>query len=116
MMIAVCRPAEPGSYELPVGSLDHLVGAAEEREREREAEHLGGFEVDHQFVLGIFVKRDLRSAPKEPTPVALPPGRLKLATSPSPTGSSQMKTIGMVRVAFLAASAGALPGATMTAT
>ena len=39
-------------------------------------------------------------------PVALPPGRLILATRPNLTGSSiVMKTIGIVEVAVLAASA-----------
>ena len=51
------------------------------------------------------------SAPdKMVTPVTLPPGRLRLATSPSLTGSPpMMKTTGMVEVAALAASAGAEP-------
>ena len=40
------------------------------------------------------------------TPVTLPPGRLRLATSPSSTGSAAVsKTIGMVVVAAFAASA-----------
>ena len=40
------------------------------------------------------------------TPVRLPPGRARLATSPSPTGSAPLlKTIGIVEVAFFAASA-----------
>ena len=44
------------------------------------------------------------------TPVALPPGRLRLATNPTLTGSSPMlKTMGMVDVAAFAASAGPLP-------
>jgi hypothetical protein len=48
------------------------------------------------------------SATKEFTPVILPPGRLKLATRPSLTGSSPVrKTIGMVAVAALAARADA---------
>src|SRR5215831_12021658 len=37
------------------------------------------------------------------SPVTLPPGRAKLATSPSPTGSPLTLTIGTVVVAFLAA-------------
>jgi hypothetical protein len=40
------------------------------------------------------------------TPVRLPPGRLKLATTPNSTGSTPVaKTIGIVAVAALAASA-----------
>jgi integrase len=52
------------------------------------------------------------------TPVALPPGRLRLATRPSATGSEPVpKTIGMLEVAALAASAPAvLAGAAITAT
>ena len=45
---------------------------------------------------------------KKLIPVRLPPGRARLATSPSSTGSSPtMKTIGIVVVAALAASAAA---------
>jgi hypothetical protein len=49
--------------------------------------------------------------PKLVMPVILPPGRLKLSTMPSLTGSSPMpKTMGVVEVAALAARAtGALP-------
>ncbi len=52
------------------------------------------------------------------TPVTLPPGRLRLATRPSLTGSSPItKTIGIVAVADLAAStAGAPPIAAIAAT
>src|SRR5207247_20370 len=47
-------------------------------------------------------------------PISLPPGRAKLATKPSPTGSGKpVITIGMVVVAFLAANTGALPTATI---
>jgi ABC transporter substrate binding protein len=45
------------------------------------------------------------------TPVTLPPGRLRLATSPILTGSAAVsKTIGMVLVAAVAASAAATAG------
>src|SRR5215813_6943440 len=52
------------------------------------------------------------------TPVTLPPGRLRLATSPTSTGSTPTpKTIGISPVAALAASAEAVPPAlTRTAT
>jgi hypothetical protein len=51
-------------------------------------------------------------------PVTLPPGRLRLATSPIWTGSPDVvKTIGIVAVSALAASAATEnPGATMTST
>ena len=51
------------------------------------------------------------SAEMKLTPVTLPPGRLRLATRPSPTGSPPViKTIGTVVVAALAArAAGTLP-------
>jgi hypothetical protein len=51
-------------------------------------------------------------------PVALPPGRPRLATTPSLTGSSGMvKTVGIVVVAALAASTGTEPSvATITET
>src|SRR5450432_3006937 len=53
---------------------------------------------------------------KKLMPVALPPGRERLATRPSLTGSSPTaKTIGIVAVAALAASAIELPGVAMTA-
>ena len=55
---------------------------------------------------------------KTVTPVRLPPGRFKLATSPAATGSVAVtNTTGMAVVAALAASvAGVLPGAAMTVT
>jgi hypothetical protein len=58
------------------------------------------------------------SREKELKPVALPPGRARLATRPSRTGSSGTpKTIGIVAVAALAASeATMLPGVAITAT
>src|SRR5215472_895346 len=58
------------------------------------------------------------SAFMEVMPVALPPGRLRLATRPISTGSAPMpKTIGTVVVTVLAASvAGVLAGVAITAT
>ena len=51
------------------------------------------------------------------SPVTLPPGRAKLATSPASTGSVALTmTIGIVVVARLAASAGAWEEATITST
>ncbi len=59
----------------------------------------------------------LTSTLSEVTPVILPPGRLRLATNPSWTGSlANWKTIGIVVVAAFAASAAARPGAAITAT
>jgi hypothetical protein len=50
------------------------------------------------------------SLSKKLMPVTLPPGRLKLATRPTPTGSpTPVKTIGIVEVAFFDASAPAGP-------
>ena len=54
---------------------------------------------------------------KEVTPVRLPPGRFRLATSPTSTGSLPIpKTIGIVAVAAFAANAAGVPAATITAT
>ena len=58
-----------------------------------------------------------RSAAKKLTPVRLPPGRAKLATRPSLTGSLPVaKTMGIVVVAALAARAEGVSIAAMTAT
>ena len=57
------------------------------------------------------------SAAKVALPVTLPPGRLRLATSPNATGSLPVKqTIGMVVVAAFAGTAAVAPAATITAT
>src|SRR5262249_40947081 len=50
-------------------------------------------------------------------PVTLAPGRARLATSPAPTGSPTLtKTMGIVLVAFLAASEACVTTETMTST
>jgi len=61
---------------------------------------------------------DPTSTPRVVTPVTLPPGRGRLATSPSLTGSTPVaKTIGIVVVnAFAASAPSVLPGAAITAT
>jgi hypothetical protein len=57
------------------------------------------------------------SALKKLKPVALPPGRARLATRPSLTGSSATpNTIGIVAVAALAAIAAGVPDVAITAT
>src|SRR5262249_36469699 len=55
--------------------------------------------------------------PKLVTPVTLLPGRLRLATSPSATGSAAVeKTIGIIVVDAFAATADEVPAAAITAT
>ena len=39
--------------------LDHLVGAQQQRRRDRQAEGLGGLEVDHEFIFGRQLHREL---------------------------------------------------------
>src|SRR5262245_42212348 len=58
---------------------------------------------------------DPSSTPNTVTPVRLPPGRLRLVTSPTSTGSNPiMKTIGIVVVVAFAAGAEGLPIAAIT--
>ena len=60
---------------------------------------------------------DPSSTPNTVTPVRLPPGRLRLVTSPTSTGSNPiMKTIGIVVVVAFAAGAEGLPIAAITVT
>jgi hypothetical protein len=37
---------------------DHLIGAGKQRQRHREAERLGGFEVDYHFERGWLLHRE----------------------------------------------------------
>ena len=54
---------------------------------------------------------------RKDVPVTLPPGRARLATSPLPTGSPTLTmTIGIVRVACMAATTFCAAGATMMST
>ena len=84
----------------------------------RVDEHGNGGRRRQQFVQQLQPLLPLRLRFKLVTPVRLPPGRFRLATSPILTGSAATaKTIGMVAVAALAAIAeGVPPPATITAT
>ena len=62
--------------------------------------------IGHELVQELELFRRQTRRRKQLTPVALPPGRARLATRPSLTGSSaELKTIGIVVVADLAARA-----------
>src|SRR3954469_25103449 len=85
-----------------------------------------GFEESHRIAkresFGASVCRmsrrlALRSGAISELPVALPPGRARLATRPVPTGSLLApSTIGIVPVAFLAAKPAGVPAVTMMST
>src|SRR5882762_3591640 len=42
-----------------LSSLNHLIGSGEQRLRHGKAEHLGGFEVDHQLEFGWLLDRQI---------------------------------------------------------
>jgi hypothetical protein len=48
------------SEQLPALLLDHLVGAQQQRRRDREAERLGGFEIDDELELGRLLDGEIR--------------------------------------------------------
>src|SRR5215510_11863160 len=52
------RPSQESSLPI-LTSFNHLVGAAEQRERDSDAERLGGLEVQEQFNFGDLLDRQL---------------------------------------------------------
>src|SRR5262249_36512766 len=85
----------------------------------------GLFGFSRKPIVGVLGTNSCKSAsplaPSSPVntlkPVRLPPGRLRLATSPSCTGLAPTpNTIGMLLVAALATRVGTSPGETITAT
>jgi hypothetical protein len=72
--------------------LDHLFGDDEQRWRDDEAECLGSCQVERNH----WTRLPAASVDWFERPVTLPPGRVRLATKPTPTGSPDTaKTIGI---------------------
>src|SRR6516164_7499972 len=74
-------------------SFDHLIGASEQRGRHREVKSLGGFEVDHQIVLGVLFDGEVKwlgthenSSGVGPYPLVQAPDRSPITHQPAAFG------------------------------
>ena len=108
---------ETGRYELFLQGMREL-GYVEGRNYELVARFADGVSERVPGMVEELARMKVDAIVATGTPVALPPGRLRLVTSPSLTGSPEpLNTIGIVEVAAFAATAGVMvPVATMSAT
>ena len=108
---SICDPmADPAACKAAMSDGDVGLFVGSRSNAKRVAAGMNSCSISRRFgATSMFIS---------PNPVELPPGRLRLATRPTLTGSApKLKTIGIVVVAALAASAaGVFPGVTMTAT